>query len=152
MLMPEADLEMTSQTGQQITVNRFQLLSRVGQVFLVDATSLIVENRLNYIRTHQARLLSQDVAEVEGADHDEDPPRGDEVGGGEADEGEIDHHEDNGPGFDVDDEGNPIAGAQPRRTFLPSSFTGSVRHLRKLAANALALVSASGKPTEIGRA
>src|SRR3546814_11275928 len=67
--------------------------------------------------------------------------------GGEADEGEIDHHEENGPGFDVDDEGNPIAEAQPRRTFLPSSFTGSVRHLRKLAANALALVSARGKPT-----
>src|SRR3546814_14429779 len=95
MLMPEADLEMTRQTGQQSTVNRFQLLSRVGQVFLVDATSWIVENRLNYIRTHQARLLSQDVAEVAGADHDADPPRGDEAGGGEADEGEIDHHQAN---------------------------------------------------------
>src|SRR3546814_1472353 len=94
--------------SQRYVVNRFQLLSRVAQVYLVDAISRIEDNRLNFIRSHQATFL--------GEDHDD-------TGG--------------------DDENSD----RPRRFFLPSSFTGSMRHLKKLAANSLALVSAKGKPT-----
>src|SRR5690606_4809566 len=43
------------------------------------------------------------------------------------------------------EEGNE--GDRRTRFFLPSSFTGSTRHLKRLGANALALVSSKGKPT-----
>ena len=125
MLMPEPDLQMTSQSGQQIAVNRFQLLSRIGQVFLVDTTSQIEDSRLNYIRTHQSQYRRGNPTTDDGNNDGGD--EGGESGG--------------------DGEDDDIAGGQSKRTFLPSSFTGSTRHLRKLAANALALVSARGKPT-----
>jgi len=110
MLMPEQDLDMSTQSRQRLHVNRFQLLSRIGQVYLVDTISRIEDNRLNYIRSHQSTFL--------GADHDDN------------DDAEEQQEDD-----------------RPTRFFLPSSFTGSTRHLKKLAANALALVSARGKPT-----
>ena len=111
MLMPEQDLQVTTQTGQQITVNRFQLMSRIGQVYLVDGVSRIEDNQLNYHRRNQSKYID-DAAEA-------------------------------GDGGDDDD----ASGGRGKRTFLPSSFTGSVRHLRKLAGNALALVATRGKPT-----
>src|SRR3546814_5644539 len=146
--MPETGLEMESQTGQQITVNRFQLLARIGQVFLVETTSQIEDNRLNYLRTHQGRLLSQDDDDVEDDANPaaEDVPDGNENGGGA--DGENEQHG-IGHGLDIDDEGNQAPEGQSTRQFLPSSFTGSVRHLKKLASNALALVSADRKSTRL---
>src|SRR3546814_6635795 len=55
MLIPEEGLEMQTQSRQRYVVNRFQLFSRVAQVYLVDTISRIEDNRLNFIRSHQAR-------------------------------------------------------------------------------------------------
>ena len=108
LLMPEQGLEVVTQTDQRITANRFQLLSRIAQVYLVDTTSRVEDIRLDYIRAHQNRFLQAD--EEDDNNHNEGDDR-------------------------------------PNRTFLPASYTGSVRHLKKLAANALALVAARGKPS-----
>lgn len=109
LLMPEPGLEMQTQSSQRCCVNRFQLLTRIAQVYLVDTISRIEDNRLSYIRSHQATFVGDD-------------------------------------GDDMTEDGNE-QGERPRRFFLPSSYTGSNRHLKKLAANALALVGGRGKPT-----
>src|SRR5690606_13859915 len=107
---------------------RFQLLSRVGQVFLVETTSQIEDSRLHYIRAHQRQLFTQEEELIDDDDID--------MAAAAREDGESGQRQD----------ANPAEEGQSQRTFLPSSFTGSVRHLRKLAANALALVSARGKP------
>jgi len=115
VLCPE-DIEIRNDAGT-LKVNRFQLLGRLFQVYLVDMWSRIVDQRLEWIRHNQQLFRGNDQG-VHNGEHDV-PLEGD--------------HDD----WEEDEE----------KVFLPSSFSGSPRHYRTLCANALTLWARKGKPT-----
>jgi len=58
MLMGEKNddgftLKMISRKGQLVTVNRFQVMSRLGQTYLVDNVSRAIDYRLAWYKHHQ---------------------------------------------------------------------------------------------------
>ena len=58
MLMGEKNLDGTplqirNKNGNEITTNRFQIMSRLGQTFLVDNVSRAIDYRLNWYKKHQ---------------------------------------------------------------------------------------------------
>lgn len=58
MLMPEPDLIVTNQGGKNIVVNRFQLMARLGQTFLVDNLSRAIDYRLAWHKQHQQDVFN----------------------------------------------------------------------------------------------
>ena len=118
-----------------IPVSRFQLMFRLGQMYLVDMVSRNIDYRLQFNRFNQEELfgLSQrDITNNEGT------------------------YEENVADFltssvDTFDYATANAASQSdvmaKKTFLSQSFHGSRRHLLSLAHNALCLVSEYGRPT-----
>ena len=111
-------------------VSRYQIMSRLGQYFQVESFSRGVDRSLSWQAKNQNYMLGIDNQNRTG------------VEGIENDHGEIEQMDEANPAMDPtrqeDTNTNP--------SFLSSSVTGSPRHLRKLALNALGVVSEKGKP------
>jgi hypothetical protein len=121
-------------TGELATaptpIGRFQLLSRVGQHYLTECVARMIDYRLQWHRNNQATIFGEKYASrLSPSDLDHDN------GGGSC--------EDNTAA--VDPERAVANNSSP--SFLADSFTGSPRHLKLLAINALTIVSHFGAPT-----
>ena len=102
-------------------VNRFQILSRLMQVYMVDQVSRAIDFRLRWIQKNQDTIFS-------GTERDLNIDHGDMDGGDEEDsdaEELFEHHS--------------------KTDYLPSSFFGSKCYLRKKAVNALTIMSELGR-------
>jgi hypothetical protein len=120
-LMPERDSE--SPTGflqrlnkagdKMLPTNRFQLMSRVAQHFVVEGVSRLIDSHLSFVKANNGFILEKGAVE--------DRPS---------------------PAIDSSREEMNVNS----KTFLNDSVTGSPRHLKKLAMNALHIVSEFGKP------
>jgi len=121
MLMGEKQEDGTTllirnKKGKLISVNRFQLMSRLGQTYLVDNLSRAIDYRLAWHKKHQ-----KDVFGVNEHYNEE-------------------HHSQESQETRDDETSN-------EQTFLSQSCHGSRRHLRRLSANALSIVSEYGRPS-----
>jgi hypothetical protein len=110
-----------------IRTNRFQAMCRLGQYYVVDLVSALLENTTRWIENNQRKIMGGGVT------------------GGQADEEETNEEEEEIPEVDID--GNNET-AQSRQTYLPASVVGSPRHMQSCALNALHIVSETGGPTE----
>ena len=117
------------QVPRQLRTNRFQIFSRLGQVYAVDMVSRAIDKRLNYIIRNQDKLKmgQQWKSKYDMGDDDSD-----------LDDEDEEYYND-----DAFVNGEQRA----KEIFLPSSFHGSPRHRKKLALNALSVVTEKGKPT-----
>ena len=136
VLCPE-DIELDNAAGT-IRVNRFQLLGRLFQVYLVDMWSRIVDQRLEWIRRNQHLFLGDNTLEIHQDNTNEEEGR-QQVDQLQDQQIEVDPNTETAVDADI--------AMDERRVFLPSSFTGSPRHYRTLCANALTLWARKGKPT-----
>jgi hypothetical protein len=154
-------------------LNRFQLMSRLGQVYAVETVSRALDFRLGWHRhkqstifgtAHQAAISElrkdapgrADTSEHSDSDSasDSDAPRSDAASDSDrnnrtnaasenAPEGEGD---DNAPqNLYMERERETFDHTSP--SFLADSFTGGPRHLKALAKNALVVVSQMGPPS-----
>lgn len=135
VLRPE-NLLAPNSDGDLLRVNRFQLLGRLFQVYLVDMYSRVLDQRLEYIERHQDRFLRGNGTDDSELDDDQGSDDSD-------DDGEHAVNGDDHGGFH--DETDPDRAM--RRVFLPSSFKPGPRYRRTLCANALTLWARCGKPT-----
>jgi hypothetical protein len=118
-LMPEKDSE--SPTGilqrfnkagdRMLLTNRFQLMSRVGQHYVVEGVSRLIDSHLSFVRANNGFILNDTSERI---NRNVDSSR---------------------------EEMNDNS-----KSYLNDSITGSPRHLRNLAKNALHIVSEFGKP------
>ena len=107
--------------SRELRVNRFMLMSRLAQYWLMDFYSRVLDQRMSAVRKLQGRILMGQNQMRPGnlTEQEEDERR-------EA-------------GFnDDEDQGN--------KSYLPGSVHGSPRHMALLARNALVLVSEFGCP------
>ena len=122
------------QVFRELRTNRFQIFHRLGQVYCVDMVARAIDKRLNYIIRNQTKFKMgstwKSKYDIDDFDNDNDSDDGD-------DDGDEDFNDD---AF-VDGE------QKAKEIFLPSSFHGSPRHRKKLALNALSIVTEKGKPT-----
>jgi len=132
-LLPERDPEgnlllMPTQCTppRLITFSRFQLMFRLGQTFLVDMISRIIDYRLQFNKLAQHTLFVQPRHDFPGDENDE-------LNDGDRNPDNL--------------EGAPDADEPERTTFLSQSFHGSRRYLLSLARSAICLVAEFGRPT-----
>jgi hypothetical protein len=130
--------ELFYENGQferHLNINRFQLMARLMQVFAVDMVSRQEDRRIHYVVTRQPSILGgtgdKSMEHDDGSDYDSDSDDDDDDNDGDDD-------------FNGIDDG---CEKKPDKIFLPSSFHGSPRHRKKLALNALCIVTEMGKPT-----
>jgi hypothetical protein len=106
----------------KLRVNRFQLLSRIGQYYAMDFYSRVLDARIDCVQHLSKRIMMGQVrAKTSAALAQEEENR-------------------NAAGF-----GNPDC-SNKKETYVPDSTHGSPRHMAALAKNALVLVSESGCP------
>lgn len=153
MLMPDRDFDgnvltvRNKQNTRDWPVNRFQLMSRLGQIYLTDMISRGIDFRLHWHKHHKNYIFG-------GSRHGSSTDRELEVG---EDAARVQNEEEFNIGNDDEDydednedaEGDDTNMTSPggTNTFLAQSFHGSRRHLRKLATSSLTIVSEDGTPT-----
>jgi hypothetical protein len=106
---------------REMRVNRFILMSRLAQYWLMDFYSRVLDQQMSAVRKLQGRIMMGQKRQqsVNPTEHEEDERRA--------------------AGFnDVQDQEN--------ESYLPGSVHGSPRHMASLARNALVLVSEFGCP------
>ena len=100
--------------------SRCQVFARLGRYYIVEQMSRAIEYRAAFLRTlHGIRSKRNDVFETE---------------------------DDANSAFPAPDSERQVFN-NSNATFFGESFTGSPRHLKKLAMNALTIVSELGRPT-----
>jgi hypothetical protein len=125
LLMPErtvsGELLLCRNTldTRDIPVNRFQLLSRLGQTYLTDMISRSIDTQLHWQQSNENLIFGGEKRRTR-ADSDDD-----------------EHFEEND---DVD------ADETQSTSFLSQSLHGSRRHLQRLGRNGLTIVSEKGSP------
>ena len=127
LLMPERDscsssgwLERKNQQGKLIRTNRFQLMSRVSQHYIVEGVSRLVDSHLSFVKKRNQEFLGDYADQSSREDDSPFLPR-------EVDRGRQEFN-------------------NSSRSFLNDSITGSPRHLKSLAKNCLQVVAEKGKP------
>jgi hypothetical protein len=105
----------------QLHVNRFQILSRVAQYYLMDFTSRLLDARLDIIQHLDRRIMMGQIRAKKAA-----------VIASETDQ--------------LDQAGFSNPDIERKESYLPDSAHGSPRHMASLAKNALVLVSEWGCP------
>jgi hypothetical protein len=120
------------QFERMLWVNRFQLCTRLMQTFAVDMVSRQIDRKLNFLIRNQKSILMGEKLNKKDDMFDDD---------NDSDDDDDDDDDD-----DMDDY-NDGAEQKPDQVFLPSSLHGSPRHRKKLALNALSIVTEIGKPT-----
>jgi hypothetical protein len=147
MLMPERDFDGNLLTvrnklnTRDWPINRFQLMSRLGQIYLTDMLSRGIDFRLHWHKHHRNYIFG-------GSNHGARGEGGEEGVGEDNNVNSDDDNvinQDNGAAQEDDDE--DMASSGGTNTFLAQSFHGSRRHLRKLATSSLTIVSEDGTPT-----
>jgi hypothetical protein len=106
--------------NRKIPVNRMQAMSRLGQHYVVDMISRIIDYRLSWHSRNQELIRGPQEGQRRQLPSDN-----------------VILH-------DISDSPEDTSGTA---SFLSQSMHGSRRHLKKLAKNALAIVSEFGKPT-----
>lgn len=126
LLMPERDasspsgyLERENKSGVMIRTNRFQLLSRVMQHYIVEGVSRMVDSHLSFIKKNNGFILG---------DYNDSAANGDERFNAPEVDSEREEYNDSS------------------KTFLNDSIHGSPRHLKAMAKNCLQIVAEKGKP------
>jgi hypothetical protein len=119
ILRPEEDLSRLNKLETRVlSLNRYDLASRLMQYAAVEAVSRSIDNQLNYIKNNAGYIMGSGTTE------------------------EDEEHQ-NPQTFSIDEEHEHGNSSNP--TFLADSITGSPRHRKKLAANALSLAAKIGK-------
>jgi hypothetical protein len=129
ILMPEKNLFMTSKTGRVLNVNRFQMLARLMQYYIVESVSRGIDYRLEWYRNNKSTIFGE-ISKNLNLNNDEFIDEDEDI---------TDMNNDQNKERDVMNNSNA--------TYLAESFFGSPRHLKSLAINALAIVSELGPPT-----
>ena len=112
-------------------VSRYQIMSRLGQYFIVESFSRMVDRQLEWQVKNQNYMLGiPDQNRDYGAE------------GIENIHGDIEQMDRANPAMDPERQEN----TNTNPTFLSDSITGSPRHLKNLALNALSVVAEKGKP------
>ena len=132
ILMPENNLYLKNQNGEQIQCNRFQILSRLMQYYIVESVSRAIDYRLRWLENNKSKILSSSIYGEKQTD--------------------VTHMNDNEYNEinDMNDEmidGERIVNNNSNKTYLAESFTGSPRHLKSLALDAMTIVSEFGEST-----
>ena len=131
VLMPEPDLFVLNQNGQLIQTNRFKICERLFQHYLAERYIKMEKYAFQWHKYNQSQILG-----VNG--------NPDEVNE-EYNNDEREEFKGNEPNKTIDKDREISSNSSP--TFLSESFTGGPRHLKKLARNALTIVSDLGSPT-----
>jgi hypothetical protein len=122
-LKPEPGLMVWNKDKtRRLNVNRFQILARLSQYFLVEGMSRAMNFKATFFRENQSKIFGKSFIPTN------------------AEELRVDTENE----F-IDPDRQVYNNSS--KTFLPESFTGSPRHLKNLARNALVIVSELGKPT-----
>jgi hypothetical protein len=132
ILKPETGLYANNQNGDRILVNRFQLMSRLMQYYIVESVSRAIDYRLEWHKNNKSTIFGQPQTEVNEINDDNDELLN-QVNNHQHDEEEIDPERTTHNNSNV--------------TYLAESFTGSPRHLRSLAIDAMTIVSELGEST-----
>jgi hypothetical protein len=130
ILMPEKNLFMTSKNGKLLNVNRFQMLARLMQYYIIESVSRGIDYRLEWNKNNKSTIFGEISKNLNLNNNDEYI---------EEDEQITDLNNDTNKERDVMNNSNA--------SYLAESFFGSPRHLKSLAINALAIVSELGPPT-----
>ena len=59
ILMPEKELFATTVKGRVINVNRFQLLARLTQYYIVESVSRAIDYRLEWFRNNKSTIFGE---------------------------------------------------------------------------------------------
>ena len=125
LLMPERDsssstgwLERENKAGNLLRTNRFQLMSRAMQHYIVEGVSRLVDSHLSFIKANNGFI------------------QGDYIENANTNDGFLP--------VEVDNLREEFNGSS--KTFLNDSVTGSPRHLKACAKNALLIVEEMDKP------
>ena len=116
-----------------LATNRFQLMHRLTQYYLVEQLSRALDFKLQWHKKNRGYIFGERSLYSSSALDDAN-----------------EHNDYNGPenfGEEgLEDNDNSDGGKKKKSTFLASSFNGSPRHLNDLAHNALTIVTELGKP------
>ena len=123
ILMPEKNLFGNTKDGKKINVNRFQM-----QFYIVESVSRAIDYRLEWIKMNKSTIFGEITKNLNLNDNENN--------------NNIDENENEN---DIEKERDVMNNTNS--TYLAESFTGSPRHLKKLAQSALAIVSEMGPPT-----
>ena len=118
--------------GDLIPTNRFQMLPRAKQYYLVESISRSEDHTLRYHRQHQGDIFGAPY-QLSGSD--------------EIDTHDVDFHHTVQRGRRSIRDTERVTYSNSDSSFLSASFRGSPRHLKSLAMNALAIVSELDRPT-----
>jgi len=119
-----------------LATNRFQLMTRVSQYFLVEQFSRALDFRLGWHKKKKGYIFGQRSMHDGSAEEEEDA----DIHGEDTDGADV--NEENTGGGEQDDGG----GSSNTSSYLAASFSGSPRHLNDLAHNALTIVTELGDP------
>ena len=124
--------------GECIPVNRFQAMARLGSVYLVDQVSRALDSSLEWQKKNQQTIFGG----PSNSNHET-------IYGGTSNLDRYMAQDDNNDteSSESDDDSDGDNNDGKKKTFLSSSVHGSRRHLKRLANNALEVVSELGPPT-----
>ena len=128
ILKPEIGLYALNHNNDLINVNRFQLLSRLMQYYVVESVSRAIDYRLQWHKHNKSTIFGVQQTEVN-----------------EMNDEEVERvlNENNEEFVDPERSTNNNS----NQTYLAESFTGSPRHLRSNAIDAMTIVSELGEST-----
>jgi hypothetical protein len=135
ILMPESGLNVKNQNAELINVNRFQIMSRLMQYYVVESVSRAIDYRLEWMRNHQSTIIPSTI-------YGEEQTEVNEMVDSDNDENNMNEQNDD----EIIDQ-ERITNSNSNKTYLAESFTGSPRHLRSNAIDAMTIVSELGEST-----
>jgi hypothetical protein len=117
LLMPEKNLLIKTIKGREINVNRFQLLARLAQYYVVESVSRAIDYRLEWHRNNRSTIFGELTKNLN-----------------------VQNNNDNDNDEEIIDFGNERNDANKERdiidnsnaTYLAESFFGSPRYLKKI--------------------
>ena len=138
LLQPEAELYMTGKNGNKLQTNRFDIMARLSQYWIIDGFSHMMDKQLNYQKNNQNYFMGagyENAAANEGDNNDNQKENEKENDF----EDNIQNQENN------ENDGEINNTFTSTKSFLSDSVQGSPRNRKKNASNALALVANLGK-------
>ena len=129
LLQPELNLTTTNKSGEitDLAVNRFNLMSRLSQYYIVENLSRSIDYRLKFQKNNRGKFFGLSSDELNEHDAERAHKIRERLGNG---------------AVELDDELETHDNFTP--SYLAESFFGGPRHLKKLAVSALTIVSHLG--------
>ena len=128
ILKPEPGLFALNLNNERIQVNRFQLMARLMQYYIIESVSRAIDYRLEWHKHNRSTIFGQQQTQVNEMNEEE----------------QIRAMNDNNE-EEIDRE--RITNNNSNASYLAESFTGSPRHLRSNAIDAMTIVSELGEST-----